>query len=1829
MRIDFLRGAHSIGRIALVVLVLSPVLACGPGQEPAVDVSVPESRNHLATARLISHVSDGMVARTSAISVRFVDPHERRREEGRAMAAAFSFNPEIEGSAAWVDGRTLVFTPRHPMPPGASFRCVLDVAAVLPGEKDVKPFAFEFTVAPNHLIRWQGEFDPVDENDPMAMVYSGFLEFSDPVALEDVEEHVRLSGGPAGTSLSWRVEPGDRKFWFTSTQIERGKKPMTLIMAVPATPFGIEAEVERGAELRTLDDLGVVDLVVKDQETSPGLTITFSDPLRAGTDLSGYVRVEPHVDLTVTTVDRSLVVTGAFQREVEYSLYVRHGIPSLWNTPMKGDYSQRFRFANRKPQLAFSQTGSILPSRSEGTIAFRTINVQRVTVSVHRVFESNLGQFLQDNNLNTPTTEQWRYGDLNRVGVVAATQELEIGESRNRWVQSTLDLTPLIEGHERGLYVVSLNFNQDQMLYDCDESQGYPYYEHPCGGGYAYNHGSVRRALMVSDVGLIAKHAGDRLIVAATHLQQATPLEGVELTLYSYQNQPLESRTTDRRGLAEFTKTDGFYLEGRWNGQRTALKFRDSALGTSGFEVGGATGTAAATRAFVYTDRGVYRPGDAVHLAAIVRNHEGGFPDDHPLTLKIRNPRNQVVHEGVNRSSLDGHYTFRFTTDLGDPTGIWIADIYNGDTLLASHKLRVETVVPNRLKVRLELPQDRLGPDDREMEVGLRSAYLFGAPASGLRGEVEVRFQSMEPAFEAYPDYTFSHPVRGFSVDTQNLFDGELDADGGAAFTWERPEFENPPAAVTATLTARVFERGGRPTTEATRVKIDPYPAYVGVRELSSRWTALESPLSLNAVIVDPDGTPIPGRQLQVKIYRNERNWWWEYRSFDDYRRRFKSDVSTHLEESFTVTTGTQPVTLDFTPKHRGQILVEVSDPDGGHSVGTFLWVSTWGQPQGALEVGSHLEMEVDRETYNPGDVARITATTPADGIAFLSVEKGNQVLSYRWIELSDTSTTVEVPITGEMLPNAYVHLTTIQPHAQTTNDRPIRLYGVVPIPVEEESTRLPVVITAPSVLRPQQPFEVDVQVPRGRTATVTVAVVDEGLLDLTSFDTPDPWAFFFAKERLSVVSYDIFGAVIGTLWGNIDRRFEVGGDEDSYRQKASGPVKARRFPPVSLFATPVRTDHEGRAKFTFTMPHYMGSVRIMAVATSGPSFGSADTTAPVRDPLIVLPTLPRVIGPGEVFEVPVTVFALEDGLGATRVTIETEGPLAVEGSDRTTLQFDTKGERDLSFKLAATERAGVAKVRITASAGKTRGWAEIELAVRPVNPMMYGSKELAIAPGGKAEFTIPEMGLLGTRHATVRIAPMPGISFGHRLQYLIRYPYGCMEQTMSAVFPQLFLKDLLTDQHGDPAGMARRIDANINGGIERLRRFQVPDGGFATWPGGTTPDEWATNYAGHFLIEAGRLGYHVPSDLMNAWTRYQVRMAARESGSLATRSYRLFLLAFAGKAQMGPMNLMKEERLDELDNLSKWFLAAAYRQAGADQAAERILSLATTEVRHDRELGGTLGSAVRDRSAMLYLASMLDRPQLALELYGDVSAALGGRGYLSTHEAGYGLLAIGTYLESAWHRDADVRGRFEIGGGARPVHFDRKGQSVTFDITDDIGFTMTIHSESDLPLYAAFEWQGIPIIGPTEGEERNLDLSVRWLDEDGLELDPTSLPQGTVLWCHLRVERAPRSVENVALTQIFPSGWEIEATRLRDEAMPPWAERFQLGRETYMDIRDDRAMWFFDLGYQPLDFLVKLLTVTRGEYVLAPSYVEAMYDHNFRALVPGQPVEVVEARAP
>ena len=381
--------------------------------------------------------------------------------------------------------------------------------------------------------------------------------------------------------------------------------------------------------------------------------------------------------------------------------------------------------------------------------------------------------------------------------------------------------------------------------------------------------------------------------------------------------------------------------------------------------------------------------------------------------------------------------------------------------------------------------------------------------------------------------------------------------------------------------------------------------------------------------MTDVQGNPVAGRNLRYRVYRGTTHWWWEYENRAAFQRRFKSDRRTELVSEERVVSALAPMDLLFKPDDRGQYLIEVADGDDkGHTAAFFVRAYHWGRaPAGEGNEGA-LVLKTDRERYQPGDEAVIRFPVPQEGSILFAVEQGGRVIESRWYRLDGKEEEAKIPIavSAAMIPTAYASVSLIQPHAQTDNDRPMRLFGVVPIEVHDPATRLDFAIHMPDLLRPGEPFAVEVQ-SAADSAAFTIAVVDEGLLALTDFHTPDPWESFFQKQRLSVRTFDLFAHVIGVAKGDPFKTFAIGGGFAAKQQAQRDP--RRRFPSVSMFAGPLHTDAAGHARVQFTMPNYVGAVRTMVVGARGKRFGHAEKTTEVKSDLMVLSTLPRVIGPG------------------------------------------------------------------------------------------------------------------------------------------------------------------------------------------------------------------------------------------------------------------------------------------------------------------------------------------------------------------------------------------------------------------------------------------------------------------------------------------------------------------------------------------------------------------------------------------------------------------------
>ncbi|HEX6915601.1 MAG TPA: alpha-2-macroglobulin family protein, partial [Chitinophagaceae bacterium] len=694
-----------------------------------------------------------------------------------------------------------------------------------------------------------------------------------------------------------------------------------------------------------------------------------------------------------------------------------------------------------------------------------------------------------------------------------------------------------------------------------------------------------------------------------------------------------------------------------------------------------------------------------------------------------------------------------------------------------------------------------------------------------------------------------------------------------------------------------------------------------------------------------------------------------------------------------------------------GRFLILVRDKRSGHVTGQTFYMDddSWRSRRTDNDRSSAtmLSFTSNKEKYNVGEQVELTIPSSEGGKALISIETGSKVLKTYWVKTTKGNTKFSFTADKQMSPNVYVNVSLIQPHAQTVNDLPIRMYGVIPVTVEDRNTLLHPVIRMAGEIRPRKQTNITVSESSGKEMTYVIAIVDEGLLDLTRFKTPNPHESFYAKEALGVKSWDLYDYVIGAWGGELERILTIGGDAEG--ENAAKNRKANRFQPVVKFMGPFRSDG-GTQTHTFTLPDYIGSVRAMVIAARNGAYGVAEKAVAVKAPLMILPTVPRVAGPGEEITIPVSVFV--DGKGKQMASVRFTNSSYIQSVNGTQqVSFTNGGEGMAYIRTRVGGNTGIAKLRIEATMGKEKVSYETEIDVRNPNPLTTQVKEFVLQPGQRISSDVAMIGDAQSSKATLEISSIPALNLQKRLSYLIHYPHGCIEQTTSSVFPQLVLNQLLELDDRRKA----TIESNVRAGIRRLQNFQQPDGGFSYWPGYGGSDEWGTNYAGHFLIEASARGYIVPTHILQQWKAYQRKKAqswnqteAPWYGSDLTQAYRLYLLALVKSPELGAMNRLKEFKF--LTPEAKWRLAAAYHLSGQQDVALQLISGLPIDLPPRKEPGYTYGSDLRDEAMILETLTIMGRRLEAQQVLKNVAARLSQQSWYSTQTTAYSLIAIAGY---------------------------------------------------------------------------------------------------------------------------------------------------------------------------------------------------------------------------
>ncbi len=1813
-----------------------------------------------AFGEYITSYTAGVVSSSSSLRIVFAKAAlDSSAAVGETSKSYFEFSPSLKGKTTWLDNHTLEFKPEARMTAGQVYEVSFQLSKLFEVKKELAEFNYSFQVIPQNFELTIDNVKPYIKTELKRQKIEGTLTTAD--YAEDGAVEKMLSAQQEGSTLktTWQHGGEGKQHTFTIEEVSRKEVASEVSVSASGKSIGVNKSLDQKVEVPSLDDFKLMSARVI-QNPNQYVALQFSDPIKESQQLDGLISIgdERALDLDFDIHDNEIWIYPPARQIGTKTIYIEAGIRNIIDYRMKKPTTAEIVFEQLKPEVRFVGKGSILPSTDGLTLPFEAVNLKAVDISINKVFENNILQFLQVNNLSG-NSEMFRVGRnvLKKTIQLDNTGITDLG----KWNRYTLDLAKLINTEPGAIYQVSMKFKKAYSAYTCEgqteseltidqgeeleensgyreyyNDEGYDYYDgnynweqrdNACDDSYFSSSRNIKKNILASDLGLIVKKGDEgTTTIIATDLKTAKPLSGVSIELYDFQQQLMNTTTTNADGLATFkSKTFPFAVIAKQGSQRGYMRLIDGeTLSLSGFDVSGES-ISKGLKGFLYGERGVWRPGDSLYLSFILEDKNKTLPSSHPIVFELQNPQGVVTSRLVKSSSQNGFYRFATATAPDAPTGNWMANIKVGGTDF-SQQIKIETIKPNRLKINLDFGQERITSNN--IKGNLSVNWLHGAPGRNLKSEFEITLLKGQTAFTKYEDFVFEEPNSRYTPETKPLFQGFVDAEGKAEInaTLEKADY---PGFMTAVVKGKVFEESGNFSIDRFSLPYYPYSSYVGLRvppgEKYSGMLYTDEDQKVDVAFLDIDGKPVNRSGVEVYLYKLNRYWWWD-NTYDNIANYIESNSQSLVKSGAVNTTnGTASWTFKVAEVDWGTYYIKVCDPVSGHCTGKSVYIDQpgyYGRNSREEKGGAtRLTFASDKQNYNVGEKINLTIPGSDEGRALISIENGSKIISTQWVETKKGDNKIAIEATPEMTPNVFVNVTLIQPHAQTINDLPIRLYGIIPLGIENPETHLDPIIQMPSELEPGQEVHIKVSEKSNRKMTFTLAMVDEGLLDITKFKTPEPWKRFYSREALGVKTWDLYDDVMGAFGSRIERLLAIGGDGE-LKGKDDDP-RANRFKPVVKFFGPI-TLSGGSEEIKFTMPQYIGSVKVMVVAGYEGAYGQAEKTAPVRKPLMVLATLPRVLGPEEKVKLPITLFTQDKKIKNVKIEVKISGPLTLVGEASKSLIIPPSGDLTVDFDLAVKSETGIAKVTVRASSGSYQSTDEIEIEVRNPNVAVSQSTDMYLEAGKTWNASVVPIGIAGTNSSVLEVSSIPSINLGTRLRYLIDYPHGCIEQTTSAAFPQLYLNVVkeLTEQE------KAATKSNVTKAIERLKMFHARDGGFGYWPGDETSDEWGTTYAGHFLIEAADKGYFVPDDMLKRWKKFQKSKAA-EWRHISNKnyyydyelmqSYRLYTLALAGVPELGAMNRLREQ--DMLSAQAKWMLAAAYVKAGQPEAAKSLVGSLTTAVKPYQEMGYTYGSEVRDQAIILETLVLLNEKTKAFELVKTLSAKLSNQYWMSTQTIAYTLKSIGQFVAS--EKRGDMKYSYTYNSNAVSMVSQLPLSQIALEMKGTQKLPIKITNESGGGLFVRVINTGIPAQGQETANESNLALSIAYTTMKGEPLDVASLPQGTEFMASVTVNNSGLrgDYQNMALAQVFPSGWEINNLRLtNDEGLQ------KTDRGDYQDIRDDRVYTYFGLrsGVQRT-FRVMLTASYAGTFYLPGISCEAMYDHSITSKQKGQMIEVVK----
>lgn len=1786
-----------ISFIVLFFLVLTATESCKNGNEVAI-VARNFSEEIQLTQNLIFTFNENLRAAGSA------------SEDDWEYTNYVNIEPKVNGAFRWNSPSELVFSPAEGFQPSTEYKLTIS-KEILKGsnekvsKKNVSKEVISFHTPYLQPMDVQTYWD-IDKTGQA--VVKAKTNFNYPVDNESLNKNISIDA--SGVTQNFIVEntatTSSPNVVLTNfgTKKEASVVKINLEKGIMMAGGGHSTKQKFNLEnvIPSALELAIVNIEPAFENDKGYIKIKTSQRLDGRSLGKGYT-ISPAVETTAEATENELLIRGDFSPDESYTITLNENLRGVLGGKLSENYTDDVFFGELPQNIVFASTkGFYLSSKGEKNVGLRISNVDEVQVKVAKIYENNILGYTQNNRYEnyaeegTSTTFEYSEDYNGTYGDEILSRNIRTNDLPKARGVSLLNLSLPINNKLKGVFLVSVNAKDSYYL-------------------------SARKLVAISDIGLIAKQSadGNETIVFVNSLIDAEPMSGVEIGLVSSNNQEMTTEKTDSKGIAIFKnlKDKAPNFKAAMITARTAEDFNflllnDTQVETSRYEVDGQRSNPSGMDAFLYGDRDIYRPGETMHLNTILRDNKRKTTANYPVKISVLQPNGRELVSHLVQTNAFGAVALDVPLDRAAVTGTYQVVLSGADgNIFSSKYISVEEFMPDRINVKLAA-KDRYQKGEA-IQLAATATNLYGPPAIGRAYEMDMSLKRKEFLPKNYPTYRFDIPNE--SSFNNVVRQGKTDEKGLAKETFSMDDSYNEMGVLEGKIFVTVTDEMGRPVNRVKRFDVFTQTTFFGIG-IADYYVGTHVPMAIDVVALNQDEKLVKST-ANIEVFRIEYQTVIEK---NDEGTHYKSRKKEILVQSKPLDFPSGKAKTTFIPQVSGEYEIRVARPNGkGYATRQFYAYGYGATSSSSFEVSNEGQVSVtfDKEKYEVGDNAKVLLNAPFAGKMLVTVEKQN-VLEHFYIETDKKSVEVDFKITAEMLPNAYVTATLIRP--MKNSDMPLTVaHGFAPMYVEKSSNKLPVEINVAAESRSKRKQKVSIKTKPN--TQLTIAVVDEGILQLKNFKTPDIYNHFYRKQALEVTSHDLYALLFPEL--SISSLSSVGGDGYDLEKRVN-PLSNGRNKLVAIWSGQRTSNGSGMVDFEIDIPQFSGDLRVMAVAYNGEAFGSTSKNMKVKDPIVISAGVPRFLSPNDELMLPISITNTTKQATAVKTVVTTEGGLVVQEGQNQQLSIAADKEQQAMVTIKAPATLGTSKIKIAVKAFNETFIEEIEVTVRPSTSLLKTSLSGTVLAGQTKTIDLTNDYMAGTASANLLVSKSPMVQFGKQLDYLLGYPHGCIEQTVSKAFPQLYFSEFVQSFSYKKYRSAGVTDwnprYNVQAAISRIEAMQLFNGAVPYWQGDSEENWWGTAYAAHFLIEARKAGYEVNESSLNRITDYLNGSIANkektatqrfylENGNVTTETiakreviYSLYVLALNGSANQSGMNYFRENA-KLLTTDERYLLAAAFKEIGNENAYKALLPKAFGVDKSMRELDGSFASPVRNLAISLngLLASDPDNLQIPA-MARQLSQAVQNASYLNTQESSFAFLALGKIAQKA--NRSDITASIFV---ANKLLQSLKNEDITIE-KGIAGKKITISAKGKGTLYYFAQQEGLSATGNYIEEDQQIKVRRQFFSRTGQAITDNNFKANQLVVVKITASSlAGTNVPNVVITDMLPAAFEIENPRLNDARDMPWIKNAATPK--HFDIRDDRINYFTDLGSEEKAFYYLVRVVAKGKFTLGTVSADAMYD--------------------